>query len=157
MVSGPFCVCLRAVQVSALQDGIKALGRAHMRSAPSLRKVPPALPLKQFRRWSDGDDHPFSSFPRKIVERLLCLRRSPPVDQCCDVLGFGPVCVVSSSSTLQIFRDSSPLWWLLCPPVGHFPNSGMSGTVHLQESASKVNVEHCHIFDWVSLTTFNFL
>ena len=31
---------------------------------------------------------------------------------------------VSSSSTLEIFRDASRLWWLLCPPVylfGSFP------------------------------------
>ena len=38
-------------------------------------------------------------------------------DLWCDVLGFVLAGSVSSSSTLQIFRDASRLWWLPRPPV----------------------------------------
>ena len=43
----------------------------------------------------------------------------------CDVLGFVPAGSVSSSSTLQIFREVSHLWGLLCQLVyllGRFPS-----------------------------------
>ena len=48
----------------------------------------------------------FSSFLRKIVDRFLLLRLFPPGDQCCVVLGFVSAGNVSSSSILQIFRDT---------------------------------------------------
>ena len=51
----------------------------------------------------------------KRVERFLFPRLSPPGDRGRDVLGFVPAVSVSSSSTLQIFRDASHSWWLLCP------------------------------------------
>ena len=59
---------------------------------------------------------PFSSSQTKIVERFLFLRLSPfPGDRWwCDVPGFVPAGSVSSFSTLQIFRDASRLWRLLC-------------------------------------------
>ena len=41
----------------------------------------------------------------KIVKRFLFPHLSPPGDQWCDILGFVPACNVSSSSTIQIFRD----------------------------------------------------
>ena len=47
------------------------------------------------------------------------------IDGVRDVLGFVPAGSVSSSSTLQIFREASYLWELLCLPVdllGHFPS-----------------------------------
>ena len=43
--------------------------------------------------------------------------RALPDDWWCDVLGFVPAGSVSSSSTLQIFRDVRNSWWLLCRPV----------------------------------------
>ena len=60
---------------------------------------------------------------KKIVQSFLCPRLCPPCDRWCDVLGFVPAGSVSNCSTLQIFRDASHLWGLLCPPVyllGHF-------------------------------------
>ena len=53
----------------------------------------------------------------KRVERFLFPRLSPPGDRWRDVLGFVPAVSVSSSSTLQIFRDASHSWCLLCPHV----------------------------------------
>ena len=106
------CDIFCSVQFSSVQDGIYALGKAH------LSGVSPMLPLKQFQCWSDWW-HPFLIFSRKMVERFLFLRLSPPGDRWCNVLGS-----VSSSSTLQIFQDATHLWWLLCPPVCllcHFP------------------------------------
>ena len=46
----------------------------------------------------------------KIVERFLFLYGSllPPGDRWCDVIGLVPAGSVSSSSTLQIFRDVAP-------------------------------------------------
>ena len=44
---------------------------------------------------------------RKIVERFLFPSLSLPGDRCCDVLDFVPAGSVSSSSTLQIFRDAN--------------------------------------------------
>ena len=38
---------------SLVQDGISALGKARMRSTPSLSDVSPTLPLKQFQCSSD--------------------------------------------------------------------------------------------------------
>ena len=53
-------------------------------------------------------------------------RLSPPGDRWRGVrLGFVPAGSVSSSSTLQMFRDGSHMWWLFCPLVyllGHFPS-----------------------------------
>ena len=54
----------------------------------------------------------------------------------CDVLGFVPAGSVSSFSTLQIFREASHLWGLLCPPVyllGRFSSLRMSRAVRPQE------------------------
>ena len=54
---------------------------------------------------------------------LYCIRLCP-LDAVIPALGYAPAGSVPSSSTLQIFRDASPLWRLLCPPdypFGHFP------------------------------------
>lgn len=91
--------------------------------APSpLPGVSPILRVKQYYcrsdwRWS-------FVLSSKIVERVHCLRRSPPADRWCDVLGVEPTGSISSCFTLQIFRNVSHLWWLLFPPVyllAHFP------------------------------------
>ena len=85
-------------------------------------EVSPTLPLKQFQCpsvWSS------LALSRKVVWRFLFPRLSPPGHRWCDVLGFVPAGSVSSFSTLQIFRKTSHLWGLLCPPVyllGHLPS-----------------------------------
>ena len=67
---------------------------------------------------------------RPFNEDRLALRPSTPssllyaIDGC-DVLGFVLAGSVSSSSTLQVFREASYLLGLLCPPVnllGRFPS-----------------------------------
>ena len=88
-----------------------------MRSTPSLRSfpnvafetVPVFVWLMMFL------SHPF----KKIILHFLL--------PCLDVLGFPfvPTGSVMGSSTLQIFREASHLWGLLCLPVcllGHFPS-----------------------------------
>ena len=58
---------------------------------------------------------------RKVVEQFLSLRLSPPVDRWCNILSF---VYALSSSTLQIFRDTSHVSCLLCQQdylLDHFP------------------------------------
>ena len=65
---------------------------------------------------------------RPFKEDRLALplsRLSPSGDRRCDVLDFVPSGTVTSSLTIQIFREASLLRGLLCPPVyllGHFPS-----------------------------------
>ena len=69
---------------------------------PSLSKVSPTLPLKR----------PLSSFKKKKKKSssvFFLSMQSSPDDRCCDVLGFVLAGSVSSSSTLQIFRDANHL------------------------------------------------
>ena len=90
---------------------------------PRLSEVSPTLPLKRFQCPSDWQ-WPSLVLSRKIVLRFLFPRLSPPDDRWCDALGFVLACRVSSFSILQIFREASHLWGLLCPPVyllDHFP------------------------------------
>ena len=82
----------------------------------SFRSVSPMLPLKRFQ-YSSNWRWPSLVLSRKIVERFLFPRISPPGDRWCNVLGFVPEGSVSSSSTLQIFQEANHLWWLLYPPV----------------------------------------
>ena len=91
---------------------------------PRLSEVSPVSPLKRFQCSSDWR---WSSLvlSSKIVYRFLFWPPSPPGDRRCGILGFVPAGSVSSSSTLQIFREASYLWWLPCPLVyllGHFPS-----------------------------------
>ena len=55
---------------------------------------------------------PQSSIYWRSISNHCCLFSSP-ADQWCDVLGVVPADHVSSSSTLQISRDESHLYWLL--------------------------------------------
>ena len=91
-----------------------------MRSIPSLRSFPNvAFETVPMLVWLT------MVLSRPFKERLLFLRLSPPGHQWCDVLGFVSAGSVSSFSTLQIFRETSHLRWLLCPPVyllGYFPS-----------------------------------
>ena len=96
-----------SVKFSSVQGGIYALGMTNMRSTPSLRSFP-NVALKNSSNVGLIDDGP----SRKIVERFLLLRLSPPGDRWCDVFDFVPVVSVSSSWTLQIFRDATRLWWV---------------------------------------------
>ena len=58
-----------------------------------------------------------SGLLRKVVERFLWQRLCPPGGRWCGVLGFVPEGNVSSSSTLQIYRDALPPPFYL---LGHF-------------------------------------
>ena len=89
---------------------------------PRLSEVSPTLPFEQFHCSSDWR-RPLFVLSRKIVERLLFPRLSPPGDRWSDGLDFVPAVNVSSSSRLQILRDVSHLWWLLFPPVYLFDHS----------------------------------
>ena len=122
---------------------------------PHHSEVSPTLPLKWFQcssdlRWLS------LVLPRKIVLRFLFQRLSPPRDRWCDVLGSVPTGSVSSSWTLQISQEASHLWELLCPPVyllSHFPSLRHVRAGHPQEF-SKVAVDHRHILDRISHSTF---
>ena len=97
----------------------------------------PVLPLKQFRCWSDWR-WLFLVLPRKIFQRSLCLCLSLPLpyqgNPWCDALDFVLADSVSSSSTLQIFRDSavcngsfarkSICWWPMENAVKVFAPEG---------------------------------
>ena len=106
--------------------------KSHMRSSPR-SEISPTSSLKQFQCLSNWQ---WPSLVRsgRLVQRLLIRHLSPPGDRWCDVLGFVPAGSVWSSSTLQIFRDTSHLWCLLFPPVyllGNFPS-----LQHVQGSTS---------------------
>ena len=114
-----------AVQFSSVQDGIYALGKAHMRSTPSLRSFPNVAfeTVPMFVWLTMALSRPFKE------DRLALLffkRLSPPGDgQWYDVLGFVPAYSVSSFSTHQIFQCVGCLWGFLFLPVyplGHFPS-----------------------------------
>ena len=90
-----------------------------------LSEVSPTCPLKRFQCSSDLQWPSSLVLSKKILWRFVFPRLSPPGDRWCGVLGFVPAGSVSSSSTLQIFREASRLWGLLCPLVylfGHFPS-----------------------------------
>ena len=124
---------------------------------PGLWEVCPTLSLKQFYCWSDSH-WLFLVLSMKVVELFFFLYFRHPGDGWCDFLGFVPTDRVSSSSTLQIFRGTFHLWWLVCPQSicsVIFSDSGMSRTMHPQES-SKVEVGLCHMLVWASYSTLNF-
>ena len=109
---------------SSVQDGIYALGKAHRCFTPFLRRFAnvtfETVPLFVWLRMA------LSRPSKKIISSFNlfpCL--SPPGDWWCDVRGFVPAGSASSFSTLQIFREASHLWGLLCPLVYllcHFPS-----------------------------------
>ena len=106
---------------SSVQDGICTWKSPYICSPPCLTEVSPMLPLKVsvFPWLTMALSCPFKE--DHIVIPFPCL--SPQGEWCSYVLGFVPAGSVSSSSTLQIFQDTSHLWWLLCLTVcllGHF-------------------------------------
>ena len=91
-----------ALLLSSAQDGIYALGKAHISSTPSLRSFL-KLPLKQFQ--CSSDDSPLSSFQRRSSSASSFQHLSRPGDRWCDVLGFVPA-GRSLPQALQHFRSS---------------------------------------------------
>ena len=65
------------------------------------------MPLKQLQCLSDCR-WPSLVLSRKIVERFHFPRLSPPDDRWCNIIGSVPAGSVSSTSTLQIFREARP-------------------------------------------------
>ena len=94
-----YAIC--RVQFSSVLDGNYALGKA-IYAPPHPSEVSPKLPLKQFHRSSDFQERSssVSSFHAPLLQAIDGVR---------DVLGFVPAGSVSSSSTLQIFREASYL------------------------------------------------
>ena len=103
--------------------GIYALGKAHVRPTPSLRRFPSASfeTVPVFVWLTMALSLPFR-------EDRLALPHSTPLSSRRSIVWCPWLCArsnVSSSSTLQIFREASRLWGLLCPPVyllGPFPS-----------------------------------
>ena len=83
-----------------------------MRSAPS-RKIPQRCLWKRATDTSHWRGHESLVLSTKIAQRFVFLRLSPPGDRWCDAPGVVPAGSASVSSTLQIFRDRSHMWWLL--------------------------------------------
>ena len=82
--------------ISAWQKSLHALHPISLRSFPNVA-------FETVQCWSSWW-WPFLILSRKIINCFLFPHLSPP----------GDWWFVSSSSTLQNFRDSSHLWWLLC-------------------------------------------
>ena len=132
-----------AVQFSSVQDGIYALGKAHMRSTPSLRSFP-----KRYL-WNNLnirliDDGPLSSFQGR--SSCACsFYVSPPGDRWCDMsLALCPQVV---SQAPQHFRSTEKQATCegcftrqsICSVISF--HSGMFRAVHPQEF-SKVDINH---------------
>ena len=98
----------------SVQDGLYALGKAHVRSTPSLGSSR-NVAFQTVPMFVLIDDGPLSSLSRKIDERFFFPRLASPADRWCVPAGS-----VSSSSTLQIFREASHL---LHAPGGYVPHS----------------------------------
>ena len=107
-----YSLCLRAPYLTALaffsvQFSSVQFKMVSMRSGrpicapPRLSGVSPMLPLKQFQCWFDWR-WPFIVLSKKIFERFLFLRLSPPGDQWCDFLGFVPAGNLFSTPSLSL-------------------------------------------------------
>ena len=99
-------VCL----FSVVQGGIYTLGKAHMRSIPSFRRFPnvafETVPMFVWLTMA-------LSCPFKEDRLALLFFHTYLLQPIIDV----PAGSVSSSPTLQTFREASHLWGLLCQPV----------------------------------------
>ena len=90
--------------------------------APSrLSEVSPRLPLKRFQCSSDW------RWPSLVLSRRSSSTSffNASLFQAINGMMSLALCPLWSSSTLEIFREASHLWVLLCPPVcllGHFPS-----------------------------------
>ena len=97
------------VQFNSVQDSIFAPGKAHMRSTLSLRNFPSIgfETVTVFVWLTIALSCPFKE-DCQALPFFPCL--ASPGSWWCDVLGFVPAGSVWSSSTLQIFCDTSHLW-----------------------------------------------
>ena len=102
-------VRVSSVQFSSRLDGIYALGKAHMRSTPSLGSFPSAAFVKQFQRWSDGHDGPFSSSQGRSLSASSFLVFFFVVKRSDRDAGF-PDEGCRTSQTLQGAEDLLPHW-----------------------------------------------
>ena len=129
----------KLARFSSVQDGVYVLGKAYMRSTPFLRNVHIVA---------------FETVPTLV---WLTMALSPPFKDDRLALPLStplfsgwlmvwcpwlvPAASVSNSSTLQIFREASHLWRLLCLPVYllcRFPSLG-----HVQGSTPTVFEGRC--------------
>ena len=84
-----------------------------MRSIPSLRSFPYVAfeTVPMFVLLTMALSRPFSSVQGIPSSEALFPRLSPPGDRWCDALCFVPAGNISISSTFQIFRKASRLWY----------------------------------------------
>ena len=143
--------------VSSVQDGIYALGKAHMRSIPSLRRFP-NFPFEAVVRLSD--DGPLSFFKgRSSSASSVHAFLLQTID---DVMSL-PLCPQVVSQVSQHFRSSEKQG----TSEGCFTrqsilsvislHSDMSRVVLHPQEFSKMDVDHRHIPVWASHYTFHFL
>ena len=85
---------------SSDQAGTYTFGKAHIRSASSLRSSFPKVAFETVKCWSDWR-WPFPVHFRRIVDCFLFLCLSPPGDRWCGDIGFVPASGASSSSTYE--------------------------------------------------------
>ena len=99
---------------TSVQDGIYALGKAHMRYTLSLRSLLQCC-LENSSKVGLTEGWPFLVLSPQIAKCCLFPRVSPPGDRWRDFHGFMPAGRVSRPATLQIFRDGIHVLLLLCP------------------------------------------
>ena len=127
---------------------VKFTLRWHLRIQESLYAVStvsedsPALPVNTCTDTSHWRWHEPLVLSTKIAQRYVFLRLSPPGDRWCDAPGVVSARSASVSSTLQIFRDRSHMWWLL---FFRTVDSAMPWTAHPQNS-SEAEQDHSGLF-----------
>ena len=146
-------------QFTSVQDSISAFGEAHVRSISSLRSFPnnavETIPiaikvflkrkvlsletiLSMYSKARLTDDGPFSPVQgRPSSTSFFSASLLSPGDRRFYALGFASASCVSSSLTLQIFREASYLRWLLCPSVCPFRHVQGSTSAGVFESACR--------------------
>ena len=92
-----------------------------MWTAPSPEYMSQKLPLTTIPVlvWltTMGLSHSFNGRSPTTAPLQLSLPDLRVIYRCCGIHGFAPAGKVSRASILQLFRDASHLWWLLCQLV----------------------------------------